>query len=164
MKAGGEVSIHCFVAALRFKSRAVGASLRLLVASQYTPRKSWIELTGRRSYTLIVISVFCKFAEALEDVLLRVRFCFGGPMVFVAARCLTTAMHNNGRVTVSAHVLRSTKCTRYRRDLQRSYAIARNAVVHVDGVHALGTAQPRSIVAPWRCEVGRLDCLERREV
>lgn len=65
-------------------------------------------------------------------------------MVFVAAWCLSTAILNDGRATVSAHVLLSKRPARYRRDLQSSYAIARNTVVHVDGVHVLGTAQPRS--------------------
>ena len=62
-------------------------SLRLLVTSQQIRRTTQIRLTGNRSYTLIVTSVFCKFADAREDVLLRVRLCFGGAIAFVVAWC-----------------------------------------------------------------------------
>ena len=56
--------------------------IRWSPSSKQIRKIAQIRLTGKRSYTLIVTSVFCRFADAREDVLLRVRFCLGGPMVF----------------------------------------------------------------------------------
>jgi hypothetical protein len=45
--------------------------------------KQAIQLTGRRSYTLIVTSVLCTFVEARDDVLLRPRLWREGAIACV---------------------------------------------------------------------------------
>lgn len=51
---------------------------RIVLENCDFPKAQIAELTGKRSYTLMVTSVLFRFAEAREDVLLRPRLCFGG--------------------------------------------------------------------------------------
>lgn len=90
-------------------------------------------------------SVFCKLAEAREDVLVRDRFCLGGAIVSVVVRCLyevynCTAQQLAKLIDFYEEASRSPKML-----LQ-----ARSAVVHVGGVLVDSVQHSPAQVLPTR--------------